>query len=169
MKTHSAGLLVYRLMNGKPEVFLVHNGGPYWAKKDEGVWSLPKGEVEEGEDPLQTAKREFHEETGFSVPKGTYFELGEIEYPRSHKVVTAWAVEGDFDASKLKSNSFEMEWPPKSGKKQSFPEIDRGDWFSLAEASIKFFPANLPFLERLAKILNRPFGVQEPPQQKSLF
>lgn len=170
MKT-SAGLLVYRLKEGKPEVFIVHNGGPYWAKKDDGIWSLPKGEIEEGNEPLATAKREFGEETGLPVPEGEYFELGTIIYPRGDKRIIAWAVEGDFDAAQLKSNTFEMEWPPRSGKKQKFPEIDRGGWFALAEASRKLFPPNLPFLERLANHLHVPFGSEQtsPPQQNSLF
>jgi len=157
-KIYSAGILIYRLNNDQPEVFIVHNGGPYWAKKDLAVWSLPKGEIEEGEQPLQTAKREFEEETGFKAPSGNYLELGEVDYPHGHKTVMAWAVEGDFDATKLQSNTFEMEWPPKSGKMVEFPEIDRGGWFSLPEASVKLFPANLPFLNRLAKILKIPYS-----------
>jgi predicted NUDIX family NTP pyrophosphohydrolase len=160
------------MKNGQPEVFIVHNGGPFWAKKDKGVWSLPKGEVEGGDKPLATAVREFEEETSFSVPEGEFHELGEVIYPRRDKKIIAWAVEGDFDASQLKSNSFEMEWPPHSGKKQEFPEVDRGGWFSLAEASIKLFPPNLPFLERLANLLKVPYGAETtppPPKQNSLF
>jgi predicted NUDIX family NTP pyrophosphohydrolase len=172
MRQLSAGLLVYRLKDGDPEVFIVHNGGPYWAKKEDGVWSLPKGEIDEGEEPLQTAKREFEEETGFSPPAGPYTELGETDYPRGHKVVLAWAAEGNFDAAELKSNTFEMEWPPRSGKRQEFPEIDRGGWFGLQEAARKLFPPNVVFLERLANHLHVPFGAEEapePPAQSSLF
>lgn len=172
MKVYSAGLLVYRLKNGLPEVFIVHNGGPYWAKKDDGVWSLPKGEVDEGEEPLEAAKREFEEETGFKAPEGPYVELGEADYPRGHKTVLAWAAQGDFDPSQLKSNSFEIQWPPRSGKMQEFPEIDRGGWFSLPQAAKKLFAPNITFLERLANELHVPFGSEEvpqTPQQPSLF
>jgi len=168
----SAGLLVYRLKDGQPEVFIVHNGGPFWAKKDKGVWSLPKGTVESGEEPLDTAKREFREETGFAVPEGELIDLGEAVYPDGRKKITAWAVEGDFDAERLKSNSFEMEWPPRSGKAQTFPEIDRGGWFNLPDASRKLFPPNLSFLERLANHLHLPFGseqIPQEPEQGSLF
>lgn len=168
----SAGLLVYRFKDGQPEVFIVHNGGPYWAKKDDGVWSLPKGEIEEGDEPLATAKREFLEETGLPLPEGDIFELGKITYPKGDKEVIAWAVEGDFDISLLKSNTFEMEWPPRSGKRREFPEIDRGGWFTLQEAASKLFPPNLLFLERLASHLNVPFGSEQIPhesEQGSLF
>lgn len=154
------------------EVFIVHNGGPYWAKKDDGVWSLPKGTVEEGEEPLDTAKREFTEETGFALPVGDGIDLGETTYPDGRKSVAAWAIEGNFDAEELKSNTFEMEWPPRSGKTQEFPEIDRGGWFTLAEASRKLFPPNLLFLERLADHLHVPFSPEQTPhapQQNSLF
>lgn len=172
MKAHSAGLLIYRLKNGQPEVFIVHNGGPFFAKKDDGVWSLPKGEIEGDDDALETAKRELIEETGFAVPEGDYMDLGEIQYPRGDKSVVAWAVEGDFDAAKLVSNTFEIVWPPRSGKRQAFPEIDRGGWFSLPEAAVKLFAPNLPFLERLADYLRVPFGseaIPEEPKQGSLF
>ena len=171
MKT-SAGILVYRLKSGEPEVFIVHPGGPFFAKKDDGVWSLPKGLIEGDDKPLTTAKREFREETSLAVPKGEYHELGEVIYPRRDKKIVAWAVEGDLDASQLRSNTFEVEWPPRSGKKQSFPEIDRGGWFSLREASVKLFPPNLPFLERLANLLKVSFGPKktpQPPEQNSLF
>ncbi len=164
--------MVYRLKGGQPEVFIVHNGGPFWAKKDDGVWSLPKGEVDGGEDPLAAAKREFIEETGLPLPGSKFVELGTITYPKGDKEVIAWAVEGDLDASQLKSNTFEMEWPPRSGKMQQFPEIDRGDWFSLPDASHKLFPPNHPFLERLASHLKTPFDPgQSPPDagQGSLF
>ena len=172
MKKLSAGLLVYRLKDGLPEVFIIHHGGPYWAKKDDGVWSLPKGELDDNEELLAAAKREFEEETGFKAPDGPYLELGETDYPRGHKVVAAWAAEGDFEPAQLKSNTFEMQWPPRSGKTQSFPEIDRGDWFDLPRAAQKLFPPNVVFLERLADLLQVPFGSEEipdPPSQASLF
>lgn len=171
MKT-SAGLLIYRFKDGEPQVFIVHNGGPYWAKKDDGVWSLPKGTIEDGEEPLAAAKREFIEETDLPLPEGEMIELGTITYPKGDKEVTAWAIKGNFDPARLKSNTFEMEWPPRSGKNQEFPEIDRGGWFTLPEAAQKLFPPNLPFLERLANHLNIPFGTEEvphEPEQGSLF
>jgi predicted NUDIX family NTP pyrophosphohydrolase len=172
MKNISAGILVYRFKNKGLEVFLVHPGGPIWAKKDDGVWSAPKGQVDEGEEPFEAAKREFVEETGFSLPEGEFIPLGEVIYPRGDKKVLAWAVEGDFDAAGLRSNEFEMMWPPRSGKKQKFPEIDRGGWFSLPQASRKLFAPNQVFLERLANELHIPFGPEEipdPPAQGSLF
>jgi len=168
----SAGILVYRIKASGPEVFIVHPGGPLWAKKDKGVWSLPKGIVEDSEEAMLTAKREFEEETGYNAPEGEYVSLGEIEYPRGDKTVHAWAVEGDFDENQLRSNKFKMQWPPRSGKRQEFPEIDKGGWFSLQRASVKLFPANLPFLERLANHLRVPFGSEEipdQPKQGSLF
>lgn len=171
-KETSAGLLVYRLKNNNAEVFIVHNGGPYFAKKDIGVWNLPKGLIDEGEEAFEAAKREFREETGFDVPEGEFIDLGEVTYPRGDKKVIAWAVEGDFDAGQLKSNTFEIQWPPRSGKKQAFPEIGKGEWFNLADASIKLFPPLVAFLERLANYLHIPFGAEEipePPPQGSLF
>jgi predicted NUDIX family NTP pyrophosphohydrolase len=168
----SAGILVYRITTGGPEVFIVHPGGPIWAKKDKGVWSLPKGLVEKDEDSFVTAKREFEEETGFNAPEGEYFSLGTIDYPRGDKQVHAWAVEGDVNPANLKSNKFTMKWPPRSENVQEFPEIDRGGWFSLQQAAVKLFPANLPFLERLANHLHVPFGpeaIPDEPQQGSLF
>jgi predicted NUDIX family NTP pyrophosphohydrolase len=168
----SAGILVFRIKRSGPEVFIVHPGGPLWAKKDKGFWSLPKGLAEPGEDTILTAKREFEEETGFKAPEGEYIQLGEIDYPRGDKKVHAWAVEGDFEASNLSSNTFKMKWPPRSDNYQEFPEIDRGGWFSLQQAAVKLFPANLPFLERLANHLHVPFGseeIPEEPKQGSLF
>jgi predicted NUDIX family NTP pyrophosphohydrolase len=168
----SAGILVYRFKDNDLQVLIVHPGGPIWSKKDVGVWSLPKGQVDEGEETLQTAKREFEEETGFNAPEGEYIPLGEISYPRGDKIVNAWAVEGDFDTAELKSNTFKLEWPPRSGNMNEFPEIDRGGWFSLSEAAKKLFPPNIPFLERLANHLHVPFGAEaipEEPRQGSLF
>ena len=148
----SAGLLVYRVRDKTVEVFLVHPGGPFWAKKDEGAWSIPKGEYTEEENPLEAAKREFKEETGFDPPAGKMMELKPIKQP-SGKIVSVWAVEGDFDAAKIKSNLFSMEWPPKSGKQQEFPEVDRAGWFSLEEAKAKIFKGQVGFIEQLIKNL----------------
>ncbi len=171
MKKTSAGLLVYRIKDGLPQVFIVHMGGPFHAKKDEGHWSIPKGEYEDGEDPKNAALREFEEETGSSVPEAELAELGIIEQ-KGGKSVIAWAVEGDVDNGQIKSNTFSLEWPPRSGKVQEFPEIDRAGWFNLAQASTKLIPAQAEFLERLANYLQVPFGAEEipePPSQSSLF
>lgn len=148
MAKRSAGLLMFRKRGGKLEVFLVHPGGPLWVTKDDGVWSIPKGEYAEGEDPLETARREFEEETGLR-PIGQMIPLAEIEQP-SGKVVHAWAFEGDFDPAKLRSNTFSMEWPPKSGKVRQFPEVDRGGWFSLEEAKGKILKGQDGLLAELA-------------------
>jgi len=137
------------------EVFLVHPGGPFWAKKDKGAWSIPKGLFEPGEDPLEAARREFHEETGHAV-SGEFRALMPLKQP-SGKVVHAWAVEGHIDEKSIKSNMFSMEWPPRSGKEQSFPEVDRGGWFTLRIACEKILPGQRGFLEELqTKIKNRP-------------
>ena len=133
------------------QVLLAHPGGPFWAKKDDGAWTLPKGECGEGEEPLAAACREFTEETGFE-PCGPFVPLGEVRQ-KSGKRVTAWAFTGDCDPATLTSNTFEMEWPPKSGKRHSFAEIDRAQWFSLEEARQKILPAQLPFIDRLASAL----------------
>jgi predicted NUDIX family NTP pyrophosphohydrolase len=125
----SAGLLMYRFRNERLELFIVHPGGPFWAKKDDGAWSIPKGEYDEGEDPLEAAKREFLEETGIAA-SGVFKPLSTLKQP-SGKKITAWAYEGDCDASVIKSNTFTMEWPPKSGKQAEFPEIDRAAWFTV--------------------------------------
>ena len=147
MAEHSAGILMFRRSGKDIEVFLVHPGGPFWAKKDLGAWSIPKGEYEAGEDPLVAAKREFCEELGVE-PRGNFQELGELVQP-SRKVITAWAVEGDFDPRNLRSNTFELEWPPKSGRKQSFPEVDRAEWFAPAQARRKILPGQSAFIDRL--------------------
>lgn len=144
----SAGILMYRGSPPRVELLLVHPGGPFWAKKDRGAWSIPKGEYEEGEDPLEVAKREFDEELGSPTPPATFVPLGEIRQP-SRKVITAFAAQGDFDPATLKSNRFEIEWPPKSGQKQSFPEVDRARWFAPAEARTKIQPGQAPFIDRL--------------------
>src|SRR6266851_4308449 len=128
----SAGLLLYRVRQGATEAFLVHPGGPFWAKKDAGAWSIPKGEPAPGEDLLAVARREFQEETGL-------------------KVVHAWAIEGDCDADAIRSNSFEMEWPPKSGRRQEFPEVDRAAWFDLATARVKITKGQLGLLDQLER------------------
>lgn len=128
MAKKSAGLLLYRRKEDSLEVMLVHPGGPFWRKKDKGAWTIPKGEFDD-EDPLEAAKRELKEETGVAPPDGTYLTLTPIKQ-KNGKVVHAWAVEGDFDPAKLQSNEFETEWPPKSGRMQKFPEVDRAEWFA---------------------------------------
>jgi predicted NUDIX family NTP pyrophosphohydrolase len=143
----SAGILLYRRRAGALEVFLVHPGGPFWAKKDLGAWSVPKGELAEGEDPLAAAKREFTEETGFPID-GEFRALRPLRQP-SGKTVVAWAVEGDCDPAELRSNTFEMEWPPKSGKRQAFPEVDRAAWFPLEEARKRILAGQAAFLDEL--------------------
>lgn len=146
MATESAGILGFRRTRGVLEVLLVHPGGPFFAKKDAGAWSIPKGLIE-GDDLLAEAKREFVEETGFSIC-GEAIPLGSIRQ-KSGKLVHAWAVEGDWDLASFKSNTFELEWPPKSGKRQSYPEADRAAWFSIAEAREKILAAQAEFLDRL--------------------
>ena len=149
----SAGLLVYRRTGGELEVLLVHPGGPFWAKKDDGAWSVPKGEYEPDEDPLEVALREFEEETGSAPPDPTDApSLGELRQP-SGKVVRAWAVEGDLDVSEIRSNTFEMEWPPRTGRTQEFPEVDRAGWFGLEEARRKLLRGQIGFLDRLEELL----------------
>jgi predicted NUDIX family NTP pyrophosphohydrolase len=146
-KKESAGLLMYRLRNSTLEVFLVHPGGPYWAKKDLGAWSIPKGEFEAGEDRLDAAKREFQEETGF-LPEGNFIALNPIKQPGG-KLVHAWMVKGDCDAKAIVSNRFSMEWPPRSGKRQEFPEVDRAEWFTIDAAKKKILKGQVGFLEEL--------------------
>jgi len=135
------------------EVFLVHPGGPFWAKKDEGAWSIPKGEFAEDEQPLSAAKREFREETGFSI-EGNFMALAPLKQ-RSGKLVYAWALEGDCDAGAIKSNLFSMEWPPRSGNCKVYPEVDRASWFTLESAKRKIVPGQIGFLEELQQILSR--------------
>lgn len=147
----SAGLLLYRVREGRLEVFLAHPGGPFWAKKDLGVWSIPKGEIDEGEDPLETARREFGEETGFR-PGGVFRELEPVRQ-RSGKIVYAWAVEGDCDPAAVRSNTFPLEWPPRSGRFLDIPEVDRGGWFGIPQAHEKILDGQRPLLEQLERIL----------------
>jgi len=143
----SAGILLFRRPG--PEVLLVHPGGPYWARRDAGAWSIPKGELEEdGADALACALREFEEETGSAPGPGELVALGEVRQ-KGGKVVAAWAAEGDLDAGTIRSNTFELEWPPRSGRRQSFPEVDRAGWFGVAEAREKMIPAQAAFLDRL--------------------
>jgi predicted NUDIX family NTP pyrophosphohydrolase len=150
MPKRSAGLLLYRRPKAL-EVLLVHPGGPFWARKDLGAWSIPKGEYVEPEDPLAVAIREFEEETGHR-PAGTVVPLGELVQP-GRKVVTAWGLAGDFDVAGLKSNTFEMEWPPRSGKRASFPEVDRAEWFPVAEARRRILSGQQDFIARLQQAL----------------
>jgi predicted NUDIX family NTP pyrophosphohydrolase len=149
----SAGILLYRLSGDEPEVMLVHPGGPLWKNKDLGAWSVPKGEFLPGQDPLKTAKREFKEETGGTV-KGDFKELMPVRQAGG-KLVYAFAVEGDFDVSKLKSNTFPMEWPPKSGRIQKIPEVDRAEWFDLAAARQKINAAQTAFVDQLEELLGK--------------
>ena len=149
MPKRSAGLLVYRRVDGRLEVLLVHPGGPFWARKDDGAWSLPKGEYEPDEDPLEVALREFREELGSEPPdpSGTTF-LGELPQPSGKRVV-AWAVPGDLDVGTVRSNTFTMEWPPRSGRTREFPEVDRAGWFDLGTARRKLLRGQVGFLDRL--------------------
>jgi len=148
---HSAGILLYRFQNQQLQVMLVHPGGPFWAKKDLGAWSIPKGLIEENESILDAAKREFREETGFAVD-GRFIELGSLKQP-SKKIVHAWALEKDLDTTKVVSNSFEMEWPRNSGMVQEFPEIDAAAWFSIEEARHRIFKGQVRFLDILENSL----------------
>jgi predicted NUDIX family NTP pyrophosphohydrolase len=149
MGRRSAGILLHRrTAAGEVEVLLVHPGGPYWAKKDLGAWSLPKGEHDDGEDGLVCALREFAEELGSPPPAGDPADLGTVRQ-KGGKVVQAWALAGDLDATAIQSNTFELEWPPRSGRRREFPEVDRAEWFALAEARERINPAQAAFLDRL--------------------
>jgi predicted NUDIX family NTP pyrophosphohydrolase len=148
----SAGILLYRKVGSGIELLLVHPGGPFWAKKDQGAWSIPKGEHGAGEDPLAAAKREFAEEVGDVPPEGPYLDLGSIAQP-GHKTITVFAIEGTFDATSLRSNLFEMEWPPKSGRMQSFPEVDRAQWFPPNVAREKILTRQAHFIDQLCRHL----------------
>lgn len=153
MPRRSAGLLVHRERNGEREVLLVHPGGPMWAKRDAGAWSIPKGEYDSTEDPLAAAKREFEEELGTAAPDGPVKDLGEIKQ-KSGKIVSAWAVAGDLDVTEITSNTVEVQWPPRSGKMLEIPEVDRAEWFAIHEAREKINPAQAELLDRLAEILD---------------
>lgn len=153
MPTLSAGLLVYRITSGRIEVLLVHPGGPFWAKRDDGAWSIPKGEYSTGEDPRVAAYREFREELGHEPPIGDAADLGEVRQ-RGGKRVRAWAVLGDFDVSTVLSNTFSMEWPPHSEVSAEFPEVDRAEWFDLPSARQKLISAHTEFLDTLEALLS---------------
>lgn len=169
MRKYSAGLLVYRKKNSEPEVLLVHPGGPFWAKKDLGAWSIPKGEYGEGENPLGAAKREFEEEIGQGAPAGDPIDLGEIKR-KDGKIIKAWALEGDLDTSTVISNEIRIEWPPRSGKQIEIPEVDKAGWFTLSEAGLKMHKGQDEFIGRLAVHLQ--ITLSPPtllPSQGSLF
>ena len=151
MAMRSAGILLYRGDADGIEVLLVHPGGPFWASKDAGVWSIPKGEYDEGEEALACAVREFTEELG-AEPTGPFLDLGELKQP-SRKVVRAWAARGEFDPTAIRSGMFEIEWTPKSGRKQAFPEVDRAAWCAPDQARVKILPGQLPFIDRLSEAL----------------
>jgi predicted NUDIX family NTP pyrophosphohydrolase len=144
----SAGILLYRRTGGALQVLLVHPGGPFWARKDVGVWSIPKGEHASDEDPLAAARREFEEELGTAPPSGEPVDLGEVRQ-KSGKIVRAWALAGDLDTAVIQSNCFTLEWPPHSGRMQEFPEVDRAGWFGLADARDKILAAQAALLDRL--------------------
>ena len=144
----SAGVLLYRICDGVVEVLIAHPGGPFWARRDDGVWSIPKGEYTDGEDPWKAAQREFSEELGLAVPAGRRIDLGPLKQP-SGKVVTTFAVQGDLDVTDARSNTFQMEWPKGSGSLREFPEVDRVGWFALAQARTKLLKGQCGFLDRL--------------------
>jgi predicted NUDIX family NTP pyrophosphohydrolase len=156
----SGGILLYRVRDGSLELLLAHPGGPYWSRRDSGAWTIPKGVAESGEEMLSVAEREFAEETGFEPgsialePDRAPVQLGEITL-KSGKVVHGWAVEGDLEPSRARSNETEIEWPPRSGRRMSIPEIDRVAWFDAAEARRRIHPAQAPFIERLEAALDR--------------
>jgi predicted NUDIX family NTP pyrophosphohydrolase len=150
--SRSAGILLYRIRGGEAEVLLVHPGGPFWARKDAGAWSIPKGEHDDDEDAQACALREFEEETGTALRPTALADLGTVRL-KSGKLVSAWAVEGDLDADAIASNTFELEWPPRSGRTQQFPEVDRAGWFALEAAREKLNPAQAALLDRLRDLL----------------
>ena len=153
MPKRSSGILMFRRAGAGVELLLVHPGGPFWAKRDWGAWSIPKGEYADGEDALAAARREFEEETG-ACPQGDFLPLGEIVQP-GRKIVTAWGVEGEFDPATLKSNRFELQWPPKSGRKAWFPEVDRAAWFSPDDAKRKILSGQSEFINRLLEAIGK--------------
>ena len=156
MPKKSAGLLLFRQSSSEPrlEVFLVHPGGPFWRNKDEGAWTIPKGEFVDDEEALAAAEREFEEETGVAPPSGNYIPLKPVTQA-NRKVVHAWAIEGDIDAAGLKSNTFLLEWPPRSRQMQEFPEVDRADWFTPDDAKRKILSAQSPLIDQLVKALKQ--------------
>lgn len=172
MKKQSAGLLVYKIEDNQIKVLIAHMGGPWYAKKTQGSWSIPKGVYEGSEAPLDAAKREFKEELGLDAPEGEYLALGEIEQ-KNNKIVTAWTVEADLDVGETTSNTVEIEWPPRSGTKLEFPEIDKAEYFSLDNAAAKLIPEQVELLVRLATLLDKPWRQKsaepEKPLQNSLF
>jgi predicted NUDIX family NTP pyrophosphohydrolase len=149
MAGSSAGLLMYRMKRGALQVLLVHPGGPYWRKKDEGAWTIPKGEIDDDEDALDAARREFEEETGLR-PEGPFIALTPVKQ-KGGKVVHAWAFAGDCDPGRLRSNTFELEWPPRSGRRREFPEVDRAEFFEVDEARTKMNPAQVALVEQLVR------------------
>ncbi|OZF28676.1 NUDIX domain-containing protein [Rhodococcus sp. 14-2483-1-2] len=151
----SAGILLYRVGVDGPDVLIAHPGGPFWARKDEGAWSIVKGLITDGEDPWTAAQREFREEVGSDVPAGEHIELGTVTQ-RGGKIVTAFGVEADLDVSNAVSNTVEIEWPPKSGLMKSFPEVDRVEWFPLAQARTKLLASQHPFLDALEAVVAAP-------------
>lgn len=169
----SSGILLYRVnAESVLEVLVVHPGGPFWAKKDDGAWSIPKGEYEPEDDPHAAALREFEEELGTAPPEEKDIELGEVKQSSGKRLVV-WAHTGDFDVSKLVSNTFELEWPPKSGKLTRYPEVDRAEWFPVAKARQKLLKGQIEFLDRLiTRLEEQKVQISEgsaPPEQASLF
>jgi predicted NUDIX family NTP pyrophosphohydrolase len=162
----SAGVLLFRRSGGATEFLLIHPGGPFWAKKDEGAWSIPKGQIEEAEEPRACAIRELEEELGpaAAVDPEELIELGSIRQ-RAGKVVEAWAAEAEFDPASLASNTFTMEWPPRSGKQAEFPEVDRAEWFELEAARAKILPAQAELLDRLLERLESGDGERDVPER----
>jgi len=160
MPKESDGILMYRQQNGILQVFLVHPGGPFWRKKDLGAWSIPKGEPGPEEDPLSAARREFQEETGFRV-SGNFIPLSPVRQPGG-KVVQAWALESDCDPEAIRSNTFKMEWPPRSGRQQEYPEVDRAEWFGIEEAKSKINQGQIALLEELERVVQKIRGGKSP-------
>lgn len=153
MPKTSAGLMVYRIREGRLEIFLVHPGGPFWARKDAGAWSIPKGEFIDPENPLEAARREFREETGHEI-NGTFLPLKAIQQAGG-KIVHAWAVQGEIDPERVRSNTFTMEWPKGSGRQKEFPEIDRAEWFEVEEARRRILPGQAGLLDELADLFRK--------------
>lgn len=164
MAKQSAGLLLYRLRDDGFEVLIVHPGGPFWARKDNGAWSIPKGEFESDDDPLEAAKREFQEELGHPAPNAECRKLGVVKM-KSGKIIHAWAAEGDLDTAHVRSNTFTVEWPPRTGQQQEYPEVDRAIWAGPTKAAKKLNPVQAEFVGRLAVIL----GIAGAPEQTTLL